>query len=138
MDLQLSYWDNLLISKPYEFIIVGGGLMGLWSAYELVQKKPNAQIAIVEKHPFPHGASTRNAGFACFGSITELLYDINLNGENEAINLAEQRWKGIQKIRSTFQEQTIDFTLCAGYDCIQFTQTPYSYLSDGIITLNKL
>ncbi|MFY8003841.1 MAG: NAD(P)/FAD-dependent oxidoreductase [Chitinophagaceae bacterium] len=138
MAIQLSYWDNFLIEKPYDYIIIGGGLMGLWSAYELVQKKPGAQIAIVEKHPFPHGASTRNAGFACFGSITELLYDIGLNGEDKAISLAEQRWKGIQKIRSTFQKHTIDFTLCGGYDCIQFTKTAHSYLADGIITVNKL
>jgi hypothetical protein len=34
----------------------------------------------------PHGASTKNAGFACFGSISEIIDDLKSHSEEEVFN----------------------------------------------------
>ena len=43
----------------------------------LKQRFPKKNIIILEKGIFPQGASTKNAGFACFGSISEILNDLD-------------------------------------------------------------
>ena len=67
-----SIWEKESFFKHQDIIIVGSGFAGLWSAYFLSRKHKKAKITIVEKEPIPTGASTRNAGFACFGSLPEL------------------------------------------------------------------
>ena len=37
------------MSKTYDCIIIGGGIVGLASAYQLLKQKPHLRIAIVEK-----------------------------------------------------------------------------------------
>jgi len=37
---------------------------------------PNAKIIVIEKGMLPQGASTKNARFACFGTVSEILEDI--------------------------------------------------------------
>ncbi|MFZ1846108.1 MAG: FAD-dependent oxidoreductase, partial [Saprospiraceae bacterium] len=73
--LSRSYWeDQLYFGKP-DYIVVGGGLVGMYTAYYLRKTYPDADILILERGPFGEGASTKNAGFACFGSVSELMDD---------------------------------------------------------------
>ena len=76
----LSYWEHQTFTD-YDFIVVGGGITGLSTAASLRDLHPNAKILLLERGLLPSGASTRNAGFACFGSVTELLNDIKVLGE---------------------------------------------------------
>ena len=64
----LSFWEKDSYYADTDIVIIGAGLMGLWSAYELKKAAPSLSITILEKNATPLGASTRNAGFACFGS----------------------------------------------------------------------
>jgi gamma-glutamylputrescine oxidase len=75
-----SIWEIETYYKAQDVVIVGAGLMGLWTALTLHQKMPTLGITILEKNTTPLGASTRNAGFACFGSPTELLSDASIYG----------------------------------------------------------
>ena len=72
----LSVWEKESFYSTQDVILVGGGLMGLWTAYELKKKNPYLKITILERNTIPLGASTRNAGFACFGSPTEIIHDM--------------------------------------------------------------
>ena len=99
---QLSVWEKESFFAPADIIIVGSGLVGLWSAYYLKKKAPNLSITIVERGLIPTGASTRNAGFACFGTLTELVSGVKEMGEDQMLELTELRYKGLKKNTSKF------------------------------------
>ncbi len=80
--LPVSVWEKESFFAPRDFIIVGSGFTGLWSAYYLKKRYPEKSVLILERGIIPSGASSRNAGFACFGSFTELLASILTNWEN--------------------------------------------------------
>jgi gamma-glutamylputrescine oxidase len=114
--MQVSVWEKESFYAPKDIIIVGSGLVGLWSAWYLKKKDPKLQIAIVDRGIIPTGASTRNAGFACFGSVTELVHNMTTDGETDMLQLLEMRYKGLQRIRKVFNKSEIDFDMCGGYE----------------------
>src|SRR5215469_14100875 len=105
----LSVWEKESFFAPADIIIAGSGLVGLWSAYYLKERAPKLSITIVHRGLIPTGASTRNAGFACFGSLTELMVNQKEMTEDQLLQLVEWRFKGIKRIRKTFDATTIDY-----------------------------
>jgi glycine/D-amino acid oxidase-like deaminating enzyme len=126
----ISVWEKETFFAPQDIIIAGSGFVGLWSAFYLKKRNPALKITILEKGLIPTGASTRNAGFACFGSLTELLADEQKMGTDKMLQLVEMRYKGLEKIRNTFQERDIDMEMCGGYEL--FAKDEH-YLSDDLI-----
>lgn len=117
-DMQVSIWEKESFYAPKDVIIAGSGFVGLWCAYYLKKQYPKLSIAIVERGSIPSGASTRNAGFACFGSATELLEDIFNLGEEKMLELVEMRYLGLERIRKIFKNKVIDFEITGGYELI--------------------
>lgn len=132
----LSIWEKQTSYAPADVLIIGAGLMGLWTALELKKSRPALRITLVERNSTPLGASTRNAGFACFGSPTELLSDIQTMGEQAMLDLASMRWQGIQKIRAHFPDAVIGYDPCGGYECINDMDA--GELDDKLNYLNQL
>lgn len=132
----LSIWEKQTSYAPADVLIIGAGLMGLWTALELKKSRPALRITLVERNSTPLGASTRNAGFACFGSPTELLSDIQTMGEQAMLDLAGMRWQGIQKIRAHFPDAVIGYDPCGGYECINDMDA--GELDDKLNYLNQL
>jgi len=121
---QLSYWEKSTHFGSCDVLIIGGGLVGLFSALELKQKDPGLRITVLDRGPFlPYGASTRNAGFACFGSISELLDDLQSLSEEQVFSLVERRYKGLLKMRSLLGDEAIDYEPLGGYEV--FTNEQY-------------
>lgn len=135
--ISLSIWEKESFYDPQDIIIVGAGLMGLWTAWELKKRKQSLRITIVESSITPLGASTRNAGFACFGSPTELLHDAAAIGTDAMLQVAEMRYKGIEKIKAHFREEQIGFDYCGGYECINRNYTGWDNIDENIGWLNK-
>lgn len=106
----ISFWEKSTLST--DFLIVGAGFLGSWTAYELKRKYPTAKVTVLERDVMSYGASIRNAGFASFGSVTEIMSDINKFGASHAYSLVENRYKGIQKIKSLFAD--IDYESVGG------------------------
>ncbi len=75
MQYELSYWERESFFKHIDVAVIGSGIVGLAAAIHLKKIAPKLQVAILERGVLPVGASTRNAGFSCFGSMTELLDD---------------------------------------------------------------
>jgi hypothetical protein len=63
----------------------------------------------------PHGASTKNAGFACFGSISEIIDDLKSHSEEEVYQLVTKRLEGLRLLRS-LGDEAIDFKPYGGYE----------------------
>lgn len=106
-----SYWEQDIFKPKYDFIIIGAGFSGLWLAYFLKKQKPKAAIAILERGTLPSGASTKNAGFACFGSPSELLENVKEIGWNKTLEMTQKRFEGIQIIQNHFGD-VIDYNSC--------------------------
>lgn len=132
----LSFWENNTLSK-YDFVVVGAGIMGCSVAYELRQKYPKASIAVLERGIFPTGASTKNAGFMCFGSPTEILHDIDLLGEKKAIDVVWQRFEGLKILTERFGNEKIGTTAFGGNELIIGDKLPV-LLQDKLDYLNEL
>ena len=133
----LSLWEAETWFAQQDYIVVGGGLVGLWTAYELKLTFPKAKITILERGVIPTGASTRNAGFACFGSPTEMLSDINTMGEAEMWNLVEMRYKGIEKIKKVLGDEAISFDGCGGFECFTRAKHNLPEIEEKLVWLNK-
>ena len=114
--MQISIWEKETFFAPQDVIIIGSGFAGLWSAFYLKKKNPKLKITIVERGLIPTGASTRNAGFACFGSLSEVVHDAQTMGTNKMLELVEMRYKGLERIQKHFEKEAIDFDLCGGYE----------------------
>lgn len=137
--MHLSIWEKESFFAPADVIIAGGGLTGLWSAFYLKKRNPGLRITIAERGIIPSGASTRNAGFACFGSPTELLHDVATLGEDQTLSLFEMRYRGIQKTRKLLGRKAIGFEKCGGYELfIGQTEAQSRETAERIQWLNKL
>ncbi len=115
MPTAFSYWEKESFFT-YDIIIIGSGIVGLNAAIQLKKTAPTLKIAILERGFLPSGASTKNAGFACFGSISELIEQEESAGLDGLALLIEKRWKGLLKLRSLLGDKTIDYQCLGGYE----------------------
>ena len=122
MMLNFSYWELKEWFTAIDFTVVGSGIVGLNCALQLRKMHPKAKILILEKGILPQGASTKNAGFACFGSLSELIDDLNTHTEEEVVNLVKKRWEGLQLLRTTLGDKNIDFQQNKGYELFLTTE----------------
>lgn len=114
--MQLSYWEIRSWFTNIDFCIVGSGIVGLNCALQLRVKYPTAKIIILEKGVLPQGASTKNAGFTCFGSMSELLEDLKTHSEEEVFQLVKKRVDGLKLLRETLEDKQLNFQQLGGYE----------------------
>ncbi|ADV48646.1 FAD dependent oxidoreductase [Cellulophaga algicola DSM 14237] len=114
--MKLSYWEYKTWLSTIDFTIIGSGIVGLNCALQLQTKYPKAKILILERGILPQGASTKNAGFACFGSISEILSDLKTHTEDEVYQLVQKRWEGIHLLRKNLGDKEIGFKNLGGHE----------------------
>lgn len=126
-----SFWEYESF-YAYDVIIVGGGITGLSSAVSLKEMNSSIKILVLERGLFPQGASTKNAGFACFGSLTEIQADIQSMGLQQSMDLVAQRFKGLQKLRERFGDLTLGYHPYGGYELLDATNQKVLHHIDQI------
>ena len=114
--MELSYWEYKSWLSQVDFTVIGSGLVGLNCALRLKEKYPKSKILVLEKGSLPQGASTKNAGFACFGSISELVSDLNSHSEEQVVQLVQKRYAGIQLLRKLLGDTAIGFEQHGGHE----------------------
>ena len=110
-----SYWEHDVWTEA-DVLIVGGGLIGIQAALNSARRWPNQRVMLLERGLLPTGASTRNAGFACIGSISEIVADIDLLGHEAALDIVRQRYDGLRRLMETCAGQDIGFTRDGGHE----------------------
>lgn len=136
--MQISVWEKESFFAPADITILGSGLVGLWCAWHLKKQFPKSRITILDRGVIPTGASTRNAGFACFGSVTELIADKERSGEDAMLQLVDMRYRGLQRTRKILGEKAIGFQWSKGYELIAAGKDPgEAILQDQIHWLNE-
>jgi len=84
----------------------------------------------------PNGASTKNAGFACFGSSSELLDDLSKNNSETIWETVLMRWQGLQILRKRLGDKGINLNLWGGYELFDSKENKIKSL-EKIKDLNK-
>ncbi len=137
--MSLSYWEIRSWLSEVDFAIVGSGITGLSCALELQKHRPEARILILERGTMPSGASTKNAGFACFGSPTEILDDLRSHSEEEVRELVSMRFKGIHILRERLGDRTLDFQQLGGFELFQQDQGEvFNRTAEALPEINRL
>ncbi len=111
-----SFWEDALHSKKYDLIVVGGGITGQSTAYFYKKEFPKAEVLVIDRGTFPIGASTRNAGFACIGTIGEHLADLEIEDEIAVKNRIKSRYNGLLLLREILGDDAIDYKHCGGWE----------------------
>lgn len=117
--MNFSYWEQQSWFSNVDFTIVGSGIVGLNTALQLKVRFPQAKILILERGMLPEGASTRNAGFACFGSLSEIIDDLQHHPEEEVLALVKRRVAGLELLRSNLGDDNIDYKSYGGYELFE-------------------
>lgn len=118
MNEKWSYWECENYVKNIDFLVIGAGIVGYTTALSLKEKNPEAKVVILERGILPSGASSKNAGFACFGSATEIFDDIEQYGEELVWETVALRWKGLQTLRATIGDDSLDLQINGSWDLI--------------------
>ncbi len=115
---KVSYWEQNTFLADIDLVIIGSGIVGLNAALAYKRTFPKRKVVVVERGSLPTGASTKNAGFACFGSITELISDVEKYGEDQVMDLLKKRWEGLRKLKERIGEEAMEYQEYGGYELI--------------------
>ncbi len=116
MHQDFSIWEYDTYSTMWDVCIIGSGIYGLSTGISILEKSPQTKVLVVDRWFIPLGASTRNAGFSCFGSPSEILSDIKLMGEEKALSLVGKRWRGLQKLKKRLEGSNAQYETFGGHE----------------------
>ena len=134
-----SYWERTAFIDNADVIIVGSGLVGLSAALHLKKQQPALKVLVLERGFLPSGASTKNAGFSCFGTVSEQIEVINRSSEAEAMQLVDYKWRGLQRLRQNLGDAHIDYHQHGGYELFMEDEGEAAKKAfDQVESLNKL
>ena len=136
IETKFSFWETQTYFKDIDLIIVGSGIVGLNAAISYKEKHKKAKVVVIERGILPHGASTKNAGFACFGSVSELLSDLKKNKEELVWQTVEMRIKGLALLKKRLGDKQIDYKELGGYELFD-SKNKFDECSHSIDYFNK-
>ena len=132
----LSYWEKRSYLEGIDVAIVGAGIVGMNTAIALKNANPALNIIIIERGYLPTGASTKNAGFACFGSPGEIKDDLTTLSEAEVWDTVAMRFEGLRQLLEVVNPHEIGYETCGSWDLAPQTE-PFepdfiAYLNENI------
>ena len=90
-----------------DVVIVGGGYLGLWTAWQIKQLEPDATVAVVEAGVCGHGPSGRNGGFV--STLWDELPNLrSMFGDEAAVRTARASERGVHGIADFCRTQALD------------------------------
>lgn len=135
-----SFWQNDYYFPSYDVVIIGGGFTGLTAGIELLLSKPKLKVGLFESETHGTLASSRNAGFMCFGSPTELLADIQQHGESAIQNLMTLKTLGYSTLLKHLHGNRRIYNKVRGYELFSQSQvhTQYQAVVEQLPMLNHI
>lgn len=131
-----SIWEDRSFSGETALVVVGAGITGLFTALHYLREHADHRVVVLESGPHPVGASVKNAGFACFGSPSELLHDLDTLGETVAMQRVEERWRGLLELRQELGDEAIGFEPVGGYEVFRKDDPLYTRVAERFDLLN--
>jgi gamma-glutamylputrescine oxidase len=139
LEPQFSYWERTTFIDDADVIIIGSGIVGLSAALKLKKLDPALKVLVLERGFLPSGASTKNAGFACFGTVSEQLALLEHSSEDEVARLVNYKWRGLKRLRQNLGDNPIEYYQYGGYELFFDEETDRAdECMDQMSYLNKL
>lgn len=132
----LSYWEHKMLSEPRDLIIIGAGIVGLMTALHYKQKHPKHSVLILERGLMPDGASTKNAGFACFGSAGEIISDLKTQTPESVWETVNMRYEGLGLLRKLIGDEAMNYQGLGGFEVFD-NEENYETVTAQLASLNK-
>lgn len=114
--MNYSYWESQYNFENIDFCVIGAGIVGSCAALFLRDHYPDARILVLERGSLPQGASTKNAGFSCFGSISEMEDDLQHMSETEIADLVQLRVGGLNLLKTLIDPIKMEFHKWGGFE----------------------
>ena len=111
----ISFWERNWLTD-YDYVVIGAGIVGSFTALKIASENKNSKVALIERGILPLGASTKNAGFACIGSISEIEENRKEMSDDNLLSLLELRIRGLEKLRNYLGDKNISYSNCSGYE----------------------
>ena len=135
---KISYWEQKSFFQNIDHLIIGAGIVGYSTALHLRKANPESKIVVLERGSLPSGASSKNAGFACFGSATELYADLQKNPEKDVWETVRLRWEGLSHLRELIGDQQLKLETNGSWDLITKNEiTLFEKVKDQIPYFNS-
>ena len=112
----MGYWEREHLLRTADVTIVGAGIVGMSAALHLRSLMPDALIRIVERHPLAAGGSSRNAGFACFGSAGSGWTILKTLGDEALAELVRERALGLRALIEMLGESALGLQWSGGWE----------------------
>ncbi len=135
--IMVSYWEQKSFLYHRHLIICGAGFTGLSAAVYYKRAHPASSVLVLEKDAICGGASTQNAGFACFGSASELLADLTHSDEKKVFDLVEKRYRGLRNLRSLLGDDAIGYEPLHGFELFRQGDHLYEHCLEQMDYLNN-
>ncbi len=117
--MRLSYWDINELEESCDVAVIGAGIVGLSGAINIAKLHPSLSVVVLEKEIYGTLASSRNAGFACFGSVSEIFADIDRYGLDQTLALVRKRRSGIKKLVDRYSSQALGYKGLGGFEVFE-------------------
>ena len=118
----LSFWEKESFINQTDYLIIGSGIVGLSTAIYLKQREKGKKVTVLERGFLPTGASTKNAGFSCIGSPSELLDDLKKHSRDEVFSIVERRWKGLLNLNTLLGKDSIGYLALGSHELFEVGQ----------------
>jgi glycine/D-amino acid oxidase-like deaminating enzyme len=90
-----------------DVVVIGGGYAGLWTAWQVLERAPQATVAVLEADVCGHGPSGRNGGF-CQTLWADLPALCERLGETAALALCRASSASVQAIGDWCRDEGVD------------------------------
>lgn len=114
-----SYWERKHFFDSCDLIVIGAGIVGYSTALHFKRNNPKAKVLILERGLLPSGASSKNAGFACFGSPTELADDLQQFDATTVWDTVALRLEGLRYLEEIIGAKNMDLQTNGSWDLIR-------------------
>lgn len=132
-----SYWEKKTFYYHRDLIVCGAGFTGLSAAIYFKRIRPGKNVLVLERDPICGGASTKNAGFACFGSPSELLADLRKSDAAEVFGLVAERIRGLRNVRELLGDKAIGYEPSHGFELFRFSDPLFPECANKLDYLNE-
>ncbi len=103
-------------------VVIGGGYTGLWTAWQIVERSPDARVVVLEAERCGEGPSGRNAGFvnALSWGLPSMIERFGLDG---ALAVARETRDSVHGVGQWCEQQGVDAAYRRG-GYLQVSTTP--------------
>ena len=133
-----SFWEKRQYLGKYDVIIIGSGFTGLCAGITLLKSQPALRVAIIESAIIGTLASSRNAGFMCYGSPSELGTDLGNQSTANSLAMIRAKHKGMKLLLQFAGKRNIQFKKVAAYELLDKNAPATTAALEHMDALNAL